>query len=98
MHNDNKFGALLGALMEREALSQSEIARRVGITPAAVGGWVHGRTSPDPGRMVLLMGVLVPLIDGQERLDLWRCWPRRVAVARVMPLDVEASLHAERLA
>jgi transcriptional regulator with XRE-family HTH domain len=46
MSKNSDFAVRLRAAREARGLSKSELARRVGVTPAAVGNWEAGYTRP----------------------------------------------------
>lgn len=49
--------ALAGAVFP-PVMAQSELARKLGVSPQAVGDWVHGRAIPSPKLMAQLEDLL----------------------------------------
>ncbi|MGW3145928.1 helix-turn-helix domain-containing protein [Streptomyces sp. NPDC001177] len=54
----DNYGAWLGRQLQRQGLTQAELAVRVGVTRAAVSTWVSGRVSPRPETLKLVEEVL----------------------------------------
>lgn len=54
----DNYGAWLGRQLQRQGLTQAELAVRVGVTRAAVSTWVSGRVSPRPETLKLIEEVL----------------------------------------
>lgn len=49
---------LLAALLQARNISRAELARRIGVTPAAVGKWTLGRVDPHPMTLRIVAEVL----------------------------------------
>ncbi|MFD7444622.1 helix-turn-helix domain-containing protein [Streptomyces sp. NPDC059909] len=82
----DNYGAWLGRQLERQRLTQTELALRVGVTRAAVSTWVSGRVMPRPETLKAIEQVLgvapgasmsMDETVGQERLT----WYHRPAHA-----------------
>lgn len=49
---------LLAALLQARNISRAELARRIGVTPAAVGKWTLGHVNPHPMTLRIVAEVL----------------------------------------
>ena len=58
MQHKTKGSEELRRLLTPPAMSQAEVARKLGVTPQSVSGWVQGRCKPDPARMAQLEELL----------------------------------------
>lgn len=52
----------LGALLQTAGLTQGELARRLGVTHAALSRWLHGRAAPHPKRRVAIAALYKTLV------------------------------------
>ena len=52
------FGNRLEYARQRAGLSQTDLARRVGVSQQAVGKWIADETAPQPARVVAIAGAL----------------------------------------
>ena len=59
-------GELIEEALERMGYTQAELARLLGVSPAAVNNWVSGRTYPSDVRIAELERVLGPLRPQSE--------------------------------
>jgi len=52
------------------AMNQTELAKRLGVSPQAVSSWTKGRALPEPERMAEIESILgIPMRDWVEEAD-----------------------------
>lgn len=70
MNTGATFAGRLRAALSNAEMTQEELARRMGVSPAAVSRWAHGHRTPLSGyiaRMADTLGVSVDwLLTGRE--------------------------------
>lgn len=70
MASDPPFGQRLQFFLDRRGMSQTDLARRVGVFPSAVTMWCSGKTKPKHGRLEAIAVALgVPLAEFFGPLD-----------------------------
>ena len=67
---NNTFGIILKELRERKKISQSELAKKIGVSQSAIGIWESGTGDPSADMMVIIsnyFGVSVDYLLGKEK-------------------------------
>ena len=76
---DNRIGAVVARERKALSLTQEELARRLGVTKAAVSKWELGQSMPDAALLPSIAAQFALSID--ELFD-WRCRNRDVRANR----------------
>ncbi len=76
------FAERLKQARKAKKLSQAEVSRLLGVTQQAVGKWETGRSTPDPGTVARLAGILDTTADALLGLYDTAAAPPRAAFSR----------------
>ena len=85
----NNFPKRMAEAREAKGLNQSELARRLGVTPQAVQSWEAGKSTPRPPRMYELAKIL-----GVDYLELSGVAPYTAAVAPIVGPAIGEGIRA----
>ena len=91
------FGERLGRLREDARLSQSALARRVGVSQSAVSQMESGERSPSYGMLVQVadaLGVSLAYLVGAETEELSPAEEKHFRRYRALPTEAQAELSA----
>lgn len=88
------FASTFARQREAQGLSQSQIARELGISQSAVSSWESGDTEPSDHRTVYAIERLLKLSPGRLTRLLWGCAPAERG-RRVSTVGVQEAIEAD---